>query len=229
MVRKAVITLACSVLLLSAGLTQAARPDKDWKEWFGNFAIGYAGIDGDEGGEAFNDDWYFEGGATLWPDSSPVGLSLNVSYSEYDAKNSVVQLINDAIDDNGGGRPATGGDATLWGFTADAVWGTRSKGSVDFSVSAGAGMYYYKTHLTTSSLVVYPPICGWWWCLPGGVGTGTTALTSNSDWEWGWNVGVGLTFEVGSTGSQIFLEAKYHEIQTDRDVEITPIVIGYRW
>ena len=229
MIRKAVVTLVCAFALLSSGAALADRPDKDWKSWFGNFAVGYATIDGDEGGEAFEDDWYVEGGATLWPDSSPVGLNLNASYSDYDAKSSVIRMINDALEADGQGRPLTGGDASLWGITADGVWGTRGSGTFGFSVAAGAGLYYYDTRVLAPGIVTYPPVCGWYWCVPGGVAPGTVAAKVDSDWEWGWNVGVGVSFEVGNSGSQIYVEVKYHEIQTDRDVEITPLVIGYRW
>ena len=229
MIRRLVISLACTLLLISSGSTRASRPDKDWKSWFGNLSLGYASVDGDGGGESFDDDFYLEGGATLWPETSPVGLSLNASYSEFDAKASAIDMINDALDADGQGRPITGGDASVWGLTADGVWGTRGDRKAGFYVAAGVGMYYYKTQLETLGIISYPPVCGWYWCVPGGAGVGTVATTADSDWEWGWNVGVGMTFAVGSSGSQIFLEAKYHEIDTDRPAEILPISIGYRW
>ena len=42
------------------------------------------------------------------------------------------------------------------------------------------------------------------------------------------NSGVGVTFELPSS-SQIYIEAKYHWINTKETTQYLPIVIGYRW
>ena len=93
----------------------------------------------------------------------------------------------------------------------------------------GIGGYYLDGRLTSTGLVYYPPGCGYWWCWPGSVGPGTLIRGSESTTEFGYNLGLGLTFEMGS-GSQLYLEAKYHRIETDPvATEYVPLVVGYRW
>ena len=41
-------------------------------------------------------------------------------------------------------------------------------------------------------------------------------------------MGAALTFKVG-LGSQLYIEAKYHRVETERATEYIPLVIGYRW
>lgn len=121
----------------------------------------------------------------------------------------------------------------IWGLTANALWSPMKKeGGASFYIVAGVGGYYLDGRLTDTGLVYYPPVCDpwYWWCYPGGVGQGTYAVTSESATKFGWNGGVGLTFEVGSSGSQLFLEAKYNSVDTDREsTDFVPITLGYRW
>ena len=51
-----------------------------------------------------------------------------------------------------------------------------------------------------------------------------------ADFEIGYNVGIGWAFEMGSVGSQLFIESRYHSIDmSPQSTEILPITIGYRW
>ena len=83
-----------------------------------------------------------------------------------------------------------------------------------------------------NGLVYYPPVCDpwFWWCYPGGVGPGSIVVASQSTTEFGWNVGLGWAWEVNISGSQVFLEARYHSIDTTRaSTEYLPLTIGFRW
>jgi len=51
----------------------------------------------------------------------------------------------------------------------------------------------------------------------------------DSTTEFGWNGGIGLSFNVGSTDSQLYLEAKYHSVETTTSATYVPITVGYRW
>ena len=54
-------------------------------------------------------------------------------------------------------------------------------------------------------------------------------VASESNTDFGWNGGIGVTFELAS-GSQFYLEAKYHSIDTSpAKTEYIPITFGYRW
>ncbi len=229
--RSSAVLFCCFLLLFSASARGGARPDKDWKGWFGHFNFGYNLPTGSIG-DIVGDDWSLNGGATYWPDTWPVGLSLELGWAEYDVKNSAIQAINDAIQqDPANSGLISGGDLEDWSFSLNALWGPDTSGRVGFYLLAGVGADYLKGRLTDTGLVYYPPICDpwYWWCIPGGFGPGTIVRLSDSTTEFSWSVGTGLTFEVG-TSSQIYIEARYHGIETDRTTtEIIPITLGYRW
>jgi len=226
------VAMVCLVGLLSLSLGQAhaGRPDKSWKSWFGHVAAGWGFQQGDAS-DILDDDFYLNGGATYWPETWPVGIVLDLGLSSYDFSRETIDGINDALEDDGQERAITGGDAEIWALTANGIWSPGS-GGLGFYLTGGIGAYYLDAKLTTDALVYYPPICNpwYWWCSPGGVGPGTAVVTSDSTTEFGWNVGVGLDFEVGSSGSQVFVELKYHSFDLDRaTTSFVPLVVGYRW
>jgi hypothetical protein len=71
--------------------------------------------------------------------------------------------------------------------------------------------------------------CDWWWgiCYPG-VTSGQYLIKSNDSWEWGLNAGAGITFELDS-GSELYIEAIYHWVQTEQVAELIPVTFGIRW
>jgi opacity protein-like surface antigen len=93
------------------------------------------------------------------------------------------------------------------------------------------GAYWLDATVTETGLVYYPPFCDpwyWWWCYPGGVGTGSIIRGSESSTEVGWNAGLGYDFAAGD--GKVFIEAKYHYIMTDsEDFYYLPVMIGFRW
>ena len=210
--------------LLSSGSALAARPDKDWKDWFGHLAIGYVAPEGDFG-DAVDSTWMLSGGATWWPGA--VGLDLDLGWADFDLSNELIQMINDSLEPPSDGQ-IDNGDVAIWSLTADAIWGPDTSGKVSFYLAGGIGIYYLDSKFTTTGLVYYPPVCGIYWCYPGGVGSGNIVVGSESTWEYGYNAGIGLNFEMAS-GSQIYLEAKYHYINTDTAATYIPVNIGYRW
>jgi len=229
MTRKIGAALAV-LLILSLTPAWAGRPDKDWKNWFGHVGMGWSIPQGDAS-DILDDDLYFNGGATYWPTTFPVGIDLDLSYSNYDVSNKAINAINDALEADGQERSVTGGDADIWSLTVNGIW-SPGKGRTGFHVTAGVGAYYTDWQLNTTGLVYYPPICDpyWWWCYPGGVGPGSIPIASDSNTDFGWNVGIGIDFEVGSTGSQVYVEGKYHSVDVGKgSLEYIPIVVGYRW
>jgi len=221
------------VMFVSLSLVPAAlagRPDKSWKNWFGHIAGGW-GFQQDDTKDILDDALYFDGGATYWPTDWPVGLVLDLAASQYDFNRETLDKINDALEADGQERSITGGDTTIWSLTANGIW-SPGKGPFGFHLTAGIGAYYYDAKLTTDALIYYPPVCDpwYWWCYPGGVGPGTAVVTSHDDTEFGWNVGVGADFEVGSSGSQLYVELTYHSFDIDRGtIAYMPLVVGYRW
>jgi len=225
-----VLLVICMVVLLPATAPLAgARPDKEWKDWFGHLGIGW-GLAQGTFGDLVNDTVVFDGGATYWPETWPVGLNLDAAYSNYDFSAETLRRINEEIDMvPGTDGDITGGDTNIWSINANLIWGPDTSGSVGFYLIGGVGLDFVEAKLTTVGTVVYPPICGWWWCVPGGIGPGTLIVGSQSSTEFGFNAGIGVTFEMDS-GSQIYIEARYKSTQTDIDsIERVPLVVGWRW
>jgi opacity protein-like surface antigen len=228
------IPIACA-LVLPFGTTEAGgRPDKDWKSWFGHFAGGWSFAQGGFGDVA-DDAWYLNGGATYWPDTWPAGIGLDLSWSEHDFSNAAIDRVNDAIEDNedvfGANGRITGGEAEYWSLTVNGLWGPKSKGAVGFYVLGGVGIDWVDAVLTDDALVYYPPVCDpwYWWCYPGGYGTGEVVRLSEDATEFSYNAGLGLTFNL-SSGSQVYVEAKYHAVELDRETsEVVPLTVGFRW
>ncbi len=218
------LALVCALTPVEAG----ARPDKG-KNIYGHLAAGWMLPEGDFG-DIVNDEWYFDGGILYWPEDWGIGLNFDLAYTNPSVKSSVIAEINNALMGLGGGS-VTGGDVTIWSFSANGVWGPDSSGSVGFYLTAGVGLDYVEARLTDTGLVYYPPVCDpwFWWCYPGGVGPGTILVAKRDTTDFSWNVGVGVTFEQLS-GSQWFIEARYKTVEmSPQATEYIPIVVGFRW
>lgn len=221
------ICVAFVVGLLSSGSALGGRPDKDWKDWFGHLAIGYVVPEGDFG-DAVDDTWNLSGGATWWPGA--VGLDLDLAWNDFDVSSEAIRRLNDELEPPSDGT-IDDGDITVWSLTADAIWSPDTQGSVSFYLAGGIGTYYLDGKLTTRGLVYYPPSCQPYppyWCYPGGVGSGNIIVGSESSWEFGYNAAIGINFELAS-GSQIYVEGKYHYIDMSPALTYIPIQVGYRW
>lgn len=227
------ILVAATLTVALAGLAEAGgRPGDSRTRWFPHFYAGYTFMQGDADG-IVDDDFILGGGATFWPADWPVGIGFDIAFAEYDFSDEVIRAINDAIGaDPENDGTVDGGDVTVWQVVLDATWspGDTSRG---FYVNAGIGAYFLDGRVTSTELVYYPPICDpwfWWWCLPGGVGPGTVVRGSDSTTEFGWSVGFGYSFPLATMDSEVYVEAKYHVINTDLvDTEYVPITIGYRF
>jgi opacity protein-like surface antigen len=210
------IVPAAAVLCLLTVAPAEAQFTKNWKDWYGNVHGGWNLPQGDAGKVA-NDGWIVGGGATYYPDDWALGLSLGLDYMDSNIKRDVLDEFE-----------ASGGYVTVWGLTAGLTWSPKLEGSVGFYLNGGLGGYRVEGKLTEPG-VVCGPICPpyAWWCVPGCL-PGTIVTDSTSTTELGYNLGLGLTFQVG-LGSQIYVEASYHRIETDVVTEMIPIVIGYRF
>jgi opacity protein-like surface antigen len=219
------VPFICVALLLVSTSSFAGRPDKSWKSWFGHFSGGYTVAQGDFG-DYVDDDWTLAGGATYWPESWPIGIDLELAWNEFDANSGVIQAINEGLPPQS--AQISGGSVEDWSVTADFIW-SPDTGSVSPYIAGGIGAYYLQAELTSPGVIYYPPICGWWWCVPGGAVPGSIVQSSESSWNVGVNLGIGINFELGM-GSQVYIEAKYHYVDSDpQEVTYVPIMIGYRW
>lgn len=219
----------CLVTLSASAAFAGGRPDKNWKDWFGQVYGGYSLAQGDFG-DVVDDDLLLGIGATYWPDDWAVGIAMDLTWDERDISSSTIRAINDALEGIGEDPSITGGDVRTWGFSVNAVWGLGNDGQ-GLYLTGGVGLDDIEGRLTEDGLVYYPPICDpyFWWCYPGGVGPGTIVVLEDSTTEFAWNAGVGFSFDL-SSGSTIFVEARYKSADTSRETtETIPLVIGFRW
>jgi opacity protein-like surface antigen len=177
-------------------------------------------------GTFVDDDWTLAGGATYWPESWPVGLDLELAWNDFDANSDVIRDINQELPN--GSDEITGGSVSIWSVTADFIW-SPDTGTISPYIVGGVGAYRLESELTSPGVILYPPFCTWYWCYPGGVAPGTVVEASNTSTNVGYNLGIGLNWEM-TMGSQLYLEAKYHYVDSDpRETTYVPFVIGYRW
>ena len=220
----------CAAVLVTTVAAAGARPDDTSRDWFGFFTAGWV-VPQSDTSDVLDDDWTVSGGAMYWPTDWPVGLVFEAAYTDLKVSNKALNAINDAIaSDPGNDGRVDGGSLENWQLTANVVWAPGSSDS-GFYLTGGLGFYSLHGVLTETGLVYYPPFCDpwyWWWCYPGGVGSGNIIRAGDSTTEYGWNVGLGYAFP--TRAGQVFFEAKYHEINTDsQNVTYLPVTLGFRF
>jgi opacity protein-like surface antigen len=189
----------------------------DWKSWYGHVAAAWTLPQGDAG-DVINNDFSLLGGATYYPSDWPVGIALELGWSEFDMTRETLQLLE-----------SSGGDVTVWQLTADLLWSPRSEGNVGFYLEGGGGWYSVDAKLREPATVCGPVCPPWvWWCYIG-CAPGSVITDSASTSNFGLNLGAGLTYQVG-LASHVYVEVKYHRIDTPQvSTEYIPIIFGYRW
>jgi opacity protein-like surface antigen len=214
--------LFVALIALLSATSAMAQPNKPWKWIYPHVAGGVVMTQG-EAGDSLDDGWNLSGGVTFKKENWPVAFQLDLGWNDTDIKDSALFAEDEEGDPV---RIADNGDVTVWSITADVQWGSKNEGRTGFYVLGGLGTYYIQGKLTNS---VWVPgwICDWYWCYPG-MWPADSVIGSASSWEWGYNAGVGFNFNLNSD-SQIYIEAKYHWIQSDTTGEYVPIVIGFRW
>ena len=211
--------LIVSAIVLAMGLIGAgpaeAQFTKDWKSWYGHAHGGFALSQGDLS-ELADDGWTVGGGATYYPSTWPVGISMGLDYSAFD----MTRQAKDYFESNG--------EVDIWQVTGGVTWSPRSEGSVGFYLNGGIGYYWTEARLTEPGAwcgIVCPPYS--WWCYPG-CGPGTIVTDSQSTSDFGLNLAAAITFSVGMD-SMIYVQAQYNSIQSDASLEMIPLVVGFRW
>jgi hypothetical protein len=207
-------------LAVALGATGArAQPKKDWKSFFGHVGGGWTLVDG-EAADVINDGWNLNGGFTYKPPSWPVGIVGDLGYNDFRVKSSALSIDGERIADKG--------SVSIWSLTAGLTWTAPTQGKVGFFLSGGGGAYRVRGVLTDPAAYE-----GWicdpwsWWCYPGII-VGDQIVAERTTTKAGYNAGIGISFELASS-SEIYLEAKYHSVNTKERTNYIPIVIGYRW
>ncbi len=206
--------------VLAFGLTAVdveAQGRRVWKEWYGHFQGGWSMPMGDADDIA-KDGWALEGGATYRPDGGPLGLWGSLGFMDHDMTREVLEYFE-----------SSGGDISVWYLTTGVSYEFDLSPSFDIGISAGIGGYNVEGRLIEPGRIC-GPICDpwyWWVCVPGCV-PGDVVTDSESTTKFGYNLGVELAFDVGVT-TQVYLQARYHVINTKEATELLPISIGVRF
>jgi opacity protein-like surface antigen len=209
-----------AVVGLLAAVPVEAQFEKDWKGWYGQVGVGYALPQGDAG-DAIEDDLWWTGGATYYPERWPVGIMLELAYSNHDIRSDVLEPIQPP-------EERIEGDVTVWSLTANAVWSPRLGESAGFYAVGGIGAYRVEGSLSAPGSYSGVGCDPWlWWCSPE-LAPGDPVVTDESTTELGINLGVGVSFEVGLS-SELYIELRYHRVDTPEATELLPFIIGYRW
>ncbi len=214
-------------VFLPVAVFAGGRPSDTTKDFFFHLNTGWVEPDS----STVEGDLTFGAGLMYWPEKWHVGTVLDLSYTRFDVSNSALDRINDSIasDPNNSGT-VDGGNIRNWKVALNLVWGPGSS-SNGLYVTGGVSANFLEGRLTHTGLVYYPPYCDpwiWWWCAPGGIGTGDIIRAKESTTRMGYNVGLGWNFDFDV--SSVFIEIKYEAIDTGGDTaDFVPLTIGIRY
>ena len=184
---------------------------------------GYAATTG-ETSDYLNGGFSISGGVILRPahKASGLGIRFDLGWNYFGATSNLINLAqneNFRIDS---------GDGSVGSLTGDILYEFHQASKVGFHISAGIGGYHRYVQLTETALVG-GSVCDPWWgyCYPA-VGTGDIIVASKSTTKFGFNGGLGVDFHLGN-GSTVYVEARYHWVDTSHATEYIPIVVGYQF
>ncbi len=210
------------LLLGTVCSTASAQSTPDERRWSGHFAGGGSLTTG-RTEDYLKDGWIVSGGVTFKPRLDvPFSLRLDGHYSQYDATNALIELGSAATRtriDNGEG-------STL-GADLNGIYEVPFGPSVSGYITAGVGLDRRRIDLTQTVLFNGVFCDPWWGFCDFGALAGDRIVARDTTTHFAWNGGVGVNFAIGR--QQMFVEASYHRIETERPTEYIPIEIGLRF
>lgn len=213
-------TAAAAAALIAAVPAPAQAQDK--KELQGYVAGGFS-IPQGEANEWVQDGWNISGGVIFRPNpSAPFGVRFDLGYSYMEANSKAINTANAGS----GQLRVDDGYMSVWNLTAEGLWefgGDRVGGWI------GVGFGGYRRYLELSQTVVVPGyICDPWWgyCYPAAV-PGDLVVANKTLTKFGYSASAGVNFAVGP--GQLYVEARYHWMDSEKTTEYFPILIGYRF
>lgn len=211
-----VVVLACA--LVSAAPARA----QDKKEIQGYVAGGYSMPEG-VAQDFTNGGWNISGGAIFRPaPHAPFGIRVDLGYSYMGANNNAINQANSGA----GQLRVDDGYMSMWNLTAEGLWefgGDRVGGWV------GVGFGGYRRYLELNQTVIVPGyICDPWWgyCYPSAV-AGSAVVANDTLTKFGYSATAGVNFAVGP--GQLYVEARYHWMDSEKTTQYFPILLGYRF
>lgn len=122
------------------------------------------------------------------------------------------------------------GNAHVWSLTANPMWRIHPEGPLGAYLIGGAGFYRRLvefTRPTVAQQLVVDPFFGFIFpvLVPADVSLGS--FGSNA---FGLNAGGGITYNIGSSGTKVYVESRYHWADTrGPNVQMFPVTFGVRW
>ncbi|HEV2397479.1 MAG TPA: hypothetical protein VGS27_11100 [Candidatus Sulfotelmatobacter sp.] len=121
----------------------------------------------------------------------------------------------------------------LYSLTSNLVIGSSIGGRTNAYLIGGGG-WYRRTMEAKQIVLKVGEVCEpwWWWdaqCVNGIVSSEETvgSLTSSAG---GFNVGGGVTFQLGESSTNFYVEVRYHRAFTNKvETTVLPITFGLRW
>ncbi len=219
------IRLFSFALLALAGLVPRAHaqyygygaaPDSYPVHWY--VMAGYNQPVGDTN-QILQGGWTVGGGVAFRQAGSPFALRLELSYAD---NNATHVLLNQGSQDTG--LQITGGWADTWSLTANGEFRVPFGPGVYGYLIGGVGGYYTRISLTSFG---YGYVCDPWWgfCY---FASGDQVVAQHDVTKFGWNAGAGVSFALRS-GMNLFVEARYNQIQMPQKFEYVPITVGVRF
>jgi hypothetical protein len=212
-----VLCAGVAAVLLLVPCPAEAQFEAGWKDWYGHVAAGRVSVSGDAG-SVLDDGWGLSAGATYKPEAWPVGVIFDLGYNAFDVTAEALATFE-----------STGGDGAIWSATAGAIWSPRLRGRIGVAVQAGIGGYVIDASLEAPGLVcgsACPPAAVWWcqW----GCDPGTVISDSVSSVELGYSIAALVSYELGRSSS-VYVELRYHRVQSEVETAYMPLAVGFRW
>jgi opacity protein-like surface antigen len=211
-----VLALACLAPVAHAQYYYGSLPDDRPVRWYvmGGYSqpVGYTN-------QVLQGGYDVGFGMQLRQPGNPLSLRVELNYANNNAAHGLIDQ-----GESNTGLNITGGWADIWSLTANGQYEFPIAPAVHGYLMAGGGGYYTSVSLTSYG---YGYVCDPWWgyCYPA---YGNVVVAQNDVTKWGWNAGAGVSFRLRG-GTQLFVEARYTEIELPEKFQYIPIVIGFKF
>jgi opacity protein-like surface antigen len=217
--KRTMLALVLALAFVSPTALAQAPP----KPYSGYIAGGYTTAYGDTA-DAVNDGWNISGGAIMHPNpNSPLSYRVDVGYNYFGVSRDLINQAN-------ANSPVRTDDgwASMFTVTVDALWSFGKPDHPNLYIGLGVGGYRRYVQLTQEALFG-GTICDPWWgiCYPGVV-AGDVITADDKLTKIGYNASLGMTFPT-SSGGKLFVEGRFHHMDSENATEFIPITFGYRW
>jgi hypothetical protein len=122
------------------------------------------------------------------------------------------------------------GTAHMISLTAGPRWRVLSSTHVNFDVRGGVGWYRRTVEFTQPTVALIDVFDPWWGYLGPVAVPANQVLGSVTRNAWGANIGGGVGFPLGDSGTELFVDIRYHYAHTrPTTTSFVPISFGFRW